>query len=139
MAKCHVVIDACTSSPKRAAISTNWDLCVLCQEKTGEVLHCPYASNGKHGTGYKSLADHLISFSQIGHMPTNIELHQLDDAAKCNLNVYKRNLKKGLAQHLLFIHVQVKEQMILQRTIACFVINQLDLKVFKMHLLTTSM
>ncbi len=38
--KCHMVIDAGLSSPKRAAISTNWDACVLCQEVTGEPLQC---------------------------------------------------------------------------------------------------
>ena len=36
-------------SPKPAAISINWDLCVLCQEKTGKALQCPNAYKGKLG------------------------------------------------------------------------------------------
>ena len=78
--KRHMTVDMFTSPPKRAAISIDWDLCILCQEKTGEALQCPYAIKGdKLGTGYKSLADHLISFSQLGHMPMTVDLQQLDD------------------------------------------------------------
>ncbi len=77
MAKRHMLVDACSSASKRAAI-TNWKLCILCQEDTGTALQCPYAAKGKPGVGYKTLADHLIN--EFGHMPINVDITQLNDA-----------------------------------------------------------
>ncbi len=78
MAKRHMLVDACSSASKRAAI-TNWKLCILCQEDTGTALQCPYAAKGKPGVGYKTLADHLTRFNELGHMPINVDITQLND------------------------------------------------------------
>ena len=78
MAKHHIHVDATSSAPKRLAI-TNWELCVLCQEDTGTALQHPYAAKGKPGIGYKSIADHLTSFNELGHMPMNVDIEQLND------------------------------------------------------------
>ena len=78
MAKRHIHVDATSSAPKRLAI-TNWELCVLCQEDTGTALQHPYAAKGKPGIGYKSIADHLTSFNELGHMPMNVDIEQLND------------------------------------------------------------
>ncbi len=102
MAKRHMLVDACSSASKRAAI-TNWKLCILCQEDTGTALQCPYAAKGKPGIGYKTLADHLTRFNELGHMPINVDITQP--------------------------HVQNRAQLILQRTNASSVMRKLDLKV----------
>ena len=45
----------------------NWELCIPCQENG---LQCPYADNKETiGSGYKSLAEQITSFSELGHMP----------------------------------------------------------------------
>ena len=31
------------------------------------------------GSGYRSLAEQLISFNELGHMPINVDIKQLDD------------------------------------------------------------
>ena len=47
----------------------NWELCILSQEN-GTGLQCPYADNKETiGSGYKSLAEQITSFSELGHMP----------------------------------------------------------------------
>ncbi len=76
MAKRHMLVDACSSASKRAAI-TNWKLCILCQEDTGTALQCPYAAKGK--PGYKTLAGHLTRFNELRHMPINVDITQLND------------------------------------------------------------
>jgi hypothetical protein len=73
-----ILVDATSSAPKRLTI-TNWELCVLCQEDTGTALQHPYAAKGKAGIGYKSIADHLTSFNELGHMPMNVDIEQLND------------------------------------------------------------
>ncbi len=76
MAKRHMLVDACSSASKRAAI-TNWKLCILCQEDTGTALQCLYAAKGK--PGYKTLAGHLTRFNELRHMPINVDITQLND------------------------------------------------------------
>ena len=78
-----MLVNAETPTPKRISITgkINWDLCILCQEnRTG--LQCPYAvKNNKAsvGNGYKTLAERLTNFSELGHMPIDLDIKQLDD------------------------------------------------------------
>ena len=79
MAKHYTLIDAFTPAPKKPCI-TNWNLCVFCQENTKAALECPARSTkAPVGSGYKSLAEHLIQFQSLGHMPMNIYIERLDD------------------------------------------------------------
>lgn len=73
-----MLVDASSPTLKRAAI-INWKLYALCQENTGTALQCPYAAKGKPGIGYKSLADHLTSFNELGQMPMNVDIEQLNE------------------------------------------------------------
>ena len=78
-----MLVDAETLTPKRISITgkINWDLCILCQEN-GTGLQCPYAvKNNKAsvGSGYKTLAEQLTNFSELGHMPIDVDIKQLDD------------------------------------------------------------
>lgn len=71
------------SSSKRSKLlpSFNWDICVLCQEGTNEPLQCPLRSTKQStiGSGYASLAEDLLRFQTIQHMPMDIKLEQLDE------------------------------------------------------------
>ena len=55
-------------------------MCVLCQENTSEVLHCPAESKrNTQGAGYKKLPIYLRVFSIAGCLPRIINLPRLDD------------------------------------------------------------
>jgi len=60
----------------------NWDLCILCQEIKREVLQCPNESKRPdRGAGYKSFADNLRGFVDLGEVPAAISqrLSTLDE------------------------------------------------------------
>ena len=79
MAKSFMLIDASKVISKRPCI-TNWNLCVLCQLDTNAALECPARSTRPtSGSGYKSLAEHLIQFQSLGHVPMDIDINRLDD------------------------------------------------------------
>ena len=73
------MIHAGTPAPKQAC-TTNWAICVLCQQVTQEALQCPArSSKAPIGSGYTSLAQHLLQFKAHGHMPMNVDVERLDD------------------------------------------------------------
>ena len=58
MSKRHLLVDASTplSKQPKQALPTDWELCVLCQDNTGDVLQYPANSTkAPIGSGYKSL------------------------------------------------------------------------------------
>lgn len=73
------------SDPSRTeekSVSINWKLCVLCQQIKQESLQCP--ANSKRtdlGAGYKSLAENLLLFSDLGMVPFPVILDQLNDGS----------------------------------------------------------
>ncbi len=61
-------------------LTTNWDLCVVCQKETVEMLKCPANSaRGAEGAGYKTLAKNLEAFDKIGSLPLTLKLSRLDE------------------------------------------------------------
>ena len=79
MAKSYALINASVPTSKRPCI-TNWKLCVLCQVDTKAALECPARSmRPTFGSGYKSLAEHLMQFQSLGHMPMGIDINRLND------------------------------------------------------------
>ena len=77
--KNYALIDTSIPLSKRPCI-TNWKLCFLCQVDTKAALYCPARSKKPNfGTGYKSLAEHLIQFQSLGHMPMGIDINRLDN------------------------------------------------------------
>ena len=79
MAKFHKVIDPLsphTVDPQ--FLITDWDKCVLCQEASSEVLHCP-AESKCGGAGYQTLASNLMALDEIGFLPKTLKLSRLDD------------------------------------------------------------
>lgn len=62
-------------------MSLNWELCALCQNDTNERILCPgNASNTSlAGSSYRTIADNLKQFEQLGKLPIDIPLTSLDD------------------------------------------------------------
>ena len=55
------------------------DFCALCEQETEEELVGPLNSTRKnYGSGYKSLADNLQQFREIGELPIQASLSSLD-------------------------------------------------------------
>ena len=80
MAKRHSLVDASTPMPFKKPCITDWKLCVLCQKDTKAGLECPArSSKAPVGSGYKSLAEHLIQFQMHGCMPLDLDIKRLDD------------------------------------------------------------
>ena len=107
-----MLMDAETPTPKR--ISTpgkiNWDLCILCQE-SGKGLQCPYAvKNNKAsvGSGYKTLAEQLINFSELGHMPIDVDIKQLDDGDGIEATLMRHHAGWHTTCHLKFNQIKLE-------------------------------
>lgn len=62
----------------------NWDLCALCQlEITNEKLVSPINDKRKdRGSGYKSLAENLPKFEEVGQLPIQVPLSCLDEGSR---------------------------------------------------------
>ena len=105
MAKRHVFVDTETSTPKRIDTDgINWEYCILCQEN-GTGLQCPYAvknSNVTTGSGYKSLAEQLVSFNELGKMPINVDIKQLDDGDGIEATLTRHHAGWHKSCHLKF-------------------------------------
>ena len=73
MSKTFKLVDSglpALSTSSRHLTKTNWKLCVVCQEEKTEPLKCPSKSKRKYaGSGYKSLAEKLIEFNELGQLP----------------------------------------------------------------------
>ena len=74
-----------TSPPTQTTaqpVSIDWKLCMLCQKNKEESLQCPANSKRKDvGAGYKSLAENLLLFNELGMVPFAISLEQLNDGS----------------------------------------------------------
>ncbi len=84
MAKRFILLNlkqSSTSKQPKPAIITKWELCILCQTETpGESLQCPFISaKGPIGGGHASLAEDLLRFQDLQHMPKNYQVERLDD------------------------------------------------------------
>lgn len=59
---------------------TDWSLCVVCQESKVETLQCPADSKRSDvGAGYKTLAENILQFNELGCMPIQMSLARLDE------------------------------------------------------------
>ena len=62
---------------------TQWKLCILCQENTTEKVQFPSQRKGEQGeatlAGYKTLAENLFEFNQLGLLPRTINIETLDE------------------------------------------------------------
>lgn len=60
----------------------NWELCVICQQRTRENLQCPADSKRKDfGASYTSFARNVKTFQDLNLMPTLFNIDQLDNGS----------------------------------------------------------
>ena len=80
MANCHSLVDNSTSIHSKKPCLIDWKLCTFCQNDTKEGFECS-AGNLKSpiGSGYKSLAEHLVQFQMHDYMPLDIDIKRLHD------------------------------------------------------------
>jgi hypothetical protein len=82
MAKHYKLIDLPSTSTDKSTIVSPiyWTKCVLCQVETKEATRCPAKSlRTNKEIGYRTLAENLVAFNQIGYMPMDINIHRLND------------------------------------------------------------
>ena len=67
-------------SSSSCTAKTDWKLCIICQEDKAEASRCPLRSKRTDkGSGYSSLAEHLIQFNELGQLPSTLPLERLDE------------------------------------------------------------
>ena len=78
MSKRFKLVDV--SKPVTPTPKLDWELCVLCQADKEESLQCPAATKRKDsGAGYKTFEDNMLAFSELGELPQDMDLQQLDE------------------------------------------------------------
>ena len=103
MAKRHILVDTPSSKHPKVARTTNWELCVLCQEDTGAALQCPAnCLRASVGDGYISLAGHLTKFSELGRIPMNIDTARVNDGDGIEATLRRHNARWHKACRLKF-------------------------------------
>ena len=94
MAKVYKMMDPLEPSTSTHCEQTDWSMCVLCQENTSEVLHCPAESkHNTQGAGYKTIANLLEGFSKAGCSPRTTNLSRLDDGESIEETFRKHKAK----------------------------------------------
>ena len=73
MAKVHKIVDPVLPCSSTHHPTTDWSKCLFCQRDSEEVLRCPQK------TGYSTIADLLLGFSNISCLPRSLNLSRLDD------------------------------------------------------------
>ena len=82
---------------------TDWSLCVLCQESKGEALQCPADSKRSDvGAGYKTLAENIQQFNELGCTPIQISLSRLNEGDGMENTFLRSKARWHKSCHLLF-------------------------------------
>lgn len=72
----------------------DWSKCVICQSDKAEKLTCPGDFADRfNSSGYKTLANQLQNFNELGLLPKNFALNQLDDGDGIEVTFCQRNAK----------------------------------------------
>ena len=80
MSKRILVVDAAVASTSTEKPPIYWNLCILCQqEKKNEKLLNPAMNRNRRAKecGYQTLSQNLLLFNEIGNVPFNIRLSEL--------------------------------------------------------------
>ena len=107
MAKSLKLVSRDTPSP--VTVNTDWTKCFLCQQVTDDKLICP-VDHSYGGGAYKTLANNLPLFAELGLLPSSITLNRLDNGEglestfktqhakyhkKCYLKYNEKNLQRA--------------------------------------------
>ena len=94
------MMSSCGSSKSTA--STDWTKCALCQKVTSEKLQCPTkSSRNDSGAGYCTLAENIERFSELNHLPIEIDVARLDEGT---------GISDKLKQHRAMWHKSCKDK-----------------------------
>ena len=89
---------------------TYWELCVICQESNKERLQCPTDSRrADKGAGYKTLADNLKQFADMGYMPKDVNLSRLDEGDGIAAAFFKHRAHYHKSCYALFNSKKLKQ------------------------------
>ncbi|KAG7156773.1 hypothetical protein Hamer_G032217 [Homarus americanus] len=93
MLKEFKLVDVSSLDTPRTPASVNWELCVICQDRKAERLIYPAASK-RHdgGAGYKSLADNLLAFNELGKV-LGVNIEGLDEGEGIERTLTTRQAK----------------------------------------------
>ena len=72
--------DITSSLSNKSDTPLEWSKCIFCQEDTGKKLVCPadYADRFR-GAGYKTIAETLQAFYDLGCLPDDVNLTRMND------------------------------------------------------------
>ena len=98
MSKTFHIVDPNQPGPSKeqdTPAKTDWSICFLCQEATGE-LQCP-AQSKRHdvvlGQGYSSLVMNIRRFNELQEMPIPIDLRRLDEGSGMEATMLEHQAK----------------------------------------------
>ncbi len=81
---------------------------MLCQLVKGEALQCPArSSKAPIGSGYASLAQHLLQFKAHGHVPMDLDIERLDEGDGMEATMRKHNASWHKTCRLRFNQIQL--------------------------------
>ena len=85
---------------------TNWDICALCQIEDGKGLICP---NNKSGTGYRTVAENILAFHDIGCIPIpTLNIERINDGSGIEETFIKNSAKWHESCKLKFNNTKLK-------------------------------
>ena len=82
------------STSGQCGSSHDWTLCILCQTNTGESLQCPARTlRKKVGAGYAYVANNLLMFQELGTVPFDINIEELNAGSGIEANFRENSAK----------------------------------------------
>ena len=89
--------------------ATDWELCAICQASNKEELRCPADSKRPDkGVGYKTLADNIKEFAELGCMPIDLCLSRLDEGDGIEATFTKQKARWHKDCYILFNATKLK-------------------------------
>ena len=81
MTKIFKLVEATQSSTSQSTtFQTNWNIGVICHYDKNEPFECPsHSTQLDKLSGYKSLAENIIRFHELGELPRTLQLARLDN------------------------------------------------------------
>ena len=88
---------------------TDWELCVICQESNKKGLHgLADSRRADKRAGYKTLADNLKQFADLGYTPKDVNLSRLDEGDGIPAAFFKHRAGYHKSFYALFNSTKLK-------------------------------
>lgn len=91
-----------SSTITMSTLTTNWNLCFLCQTDIKQPLRSPNTYNRKNVNGFTTLAKNIWSFHSLSALPITINLQRLDNGDEIEKTLISNDAKYHEACRLLF-------------------------------------